>query len=324
MVKIAILGAGAWGTAVATVLADNGHCVNLWCFEEQVAVDITEFRINKLYFSGIELHKNIIATSDMADALDGVDLIIEATPVLYLRDIVQVAKEYVDKSIPWLVLSKGIEDKTLFFPSQIVSDTLGFTPKFAVLNGPNIAREVAEKKYSGSVIASEDKDLAESLRAMFSNKHFKVYLSDDVIGLQVAGALKNVISIFLGMLAGEKYSNNIVSFLVAQGLAEISLVAEHFGGKKDTIYGLPGLGDLLVSSVIGGGRNYKLGKLFGDGLNLEDISESWKMLPEGVNTAKSLWRIIEKEKLDVPLCRGTYEIIFNGRSIRSVVDEFMR
>lgn len=318
--KITILGGGSWGTAMAMLLAGNGRPVTLWCFEQEVVEDIITHRINKKYFSGIELVKSIEPTSSIHEAIEGADILFEAVPVPFLRETIEEAKPYVTNDQAWVMLSKGIELDTFLFPTDVVSDVLGFTPTMAVLSGPNFARQVVAGCCTGAVVASQDEQFAREIQTLCANDFFKPFLSDDVVGVQVGGALKNVISMFLGMLDGAGYQENTRAFFLTNGLAEMATFAQHAGGKKETVYGLPGVGDVLLGLLGERNRNYRLGELFGKGSSLGDIEAMMGVLPEGINTVKALDTIIQRDKLDLPICTATHQIIYEGKSIRSFVE----
>ncbi|MBU1008016.1 NAD(P)-dependent glycerol-3-phosphate dehydrogenase [Candidatus Dependentiae bacterium] len=319
--KITILGGGAWGTAMATVLAGNGHSVTLWCFEQEVVEDIINYRINEKYLSGVELAKAIEPTSCLHEAIEGADILFEAIPVMFLRKTVQDVKEYLNKKLAWVALSKGIEHETGLFPTDIIKDVLGPDQLVAVLSGPNFARQIAHQAITATQVASKDETLAREVQALCENSFFKPAISHDVIGVQVGGALKNVISMFLGMLDGVGYLENTRAFFLTRGLAEVARFAEYLGGEKETVYGFSGLGDLLLG-LLGGerNRNYRLGELLGKGNSLSDIESMMKVIPEGINTAKSLHAIIQKNRLDLPICSAVYQIICDEMSVRRFVE----
>lgn len=324
---IAMLGGGAWGTAVATLLARNGHTVRLWCFEQEVADCITQNQINATYLPGIELSKNIIPTSSLCDAVTGADLIFEAVPVAFLREIVTQVAPHVVPEQPWVCLSKGIEDKTLFFPTQILDDVFcrwiqsTDTVRTAVLTGPNFARQLAQEEKTAALIASSDPELCKLVATCCGTPYFTSQCSSDLIGAQVGGALKNVISLFLGIIDGCEYHENTRAFLLTKGFGEMISIARHLGGNAKTICGLAGFGDLVLGLVGEKNRNYDVGVLFGQGNSLAEISQMRPLLPEGINTTKSIMQLIERDSLDAPVCKATHDIIFHNKSIRGFVEQ---
>jgi glycerol-3-phosphate dehydrogenase (NAD(P)+) len=318
--KITLLGAGAWGTSMANTLAQNGYNVTLWCFEQEVVDDIVANRLNKKYLPGIELDEKITATSSLHDALESGEIIFQAIPVPYLRDVLFEAKSLVKKDHKWVVLSKGVENKTLLLPSQIICDVFGYEPKIAVLSGPNFAIQLAEKKYTASVVASKDKKFSQEIKTICENKFFKIFESDDPLGVQAGAALKNVISMFLGILDGFACAENTKAYFLTCGFEEIVLLAKRYGGRQETVYGLSGLGDLVLGLLGKKNRNYRFGEMIGEGNSLAELSDmggsasEMGVLPEGVGTVKSIYQLMKSENLELPVCLAAYQIIFEGRS----------
>lgn len=326
---VTILGAGAWGTAVATILAVNGHTIKLWCFEQEVVDSIIKHRINKRYLPGIELDKKVKPTASIQEALTGTKIVFEAIPVLFLREVIEQVKPFVSKDQAWVSLSKGIEQKTLQLPVQIIREILGDSCKTAVLGGPNFAQEVAERRCSAATVACQDEKFAAQVGKLLSNDYFRTYTSSDEIGVGIGGALKNVLSVFLGIVLGAGYSRNTISFLFTRALDEMATITEAMGGRRETAYGLSGLGDLILSGMGEGGRNQSVGKMIGQGTPLNEISNMMPVLPEGINATRAVEQVIKKHSLDLPklgapICLATYQIVFEGKPIRSFVDEFMK
>jgi|SaaInlLV_10m_DNA_2_1039722.scaffolds.fasta_scaffold00006_86 glycerol-3-phosphate dehydrogenase (NAD(P)+) len=320
---VSILGGGAWGTAVATVLAENGYKVFLWCYEKELVETITKERINSLYLPDIVLHENIYPTNDIQEAVDNSDIIFEAVPVSFLRTVLEKAKPYVTHKKVWGILSKGIEQDSLLLPANIIDDVFGFEVKKVILSGPNLAHELAQKYKSATVVASKSKELAHMVCDIVSNSYFKPYISDDIVGAQVGGALKNVIAIAMGMAIGSEFKENTKAFLFSQGLNEIGFIAKKLGGKRETVCGLSGLGDLTLSSLSCAARNCSIGIKIGSGTDLGEIRKKMLVLPEGINTVQSINSLIKKHDWDLPLCKGIYEILFDGKTLEQVVDEIM-
>lgn len=319
--KVAILGAGAWGTAIATVLAHNGHDVILWCFECDVVNTINKVKFNDRYLPSIPLPGSITATNDLGHALTGVDIIFEATPVSFLRSILLKAKPYVPPTIPWVVLSKGIENETLMVPSAIIQDVFGLTTKVVVVAGPTFARELAKKSFSAALVASENIALRDEVFALLSNNYFLLHLSNDPIGVQIGGAVKNVVALAVGIARGAKQTENTIAYFLTAGLAELAKIMEMFGGKKETAMSLAGIGDLVLTSMGTLSKNLHIGTMIGKGMSLKEIAAQPKMiLPEGVNTIKSLDELAAKKGISLPLCRGTYECIFEGKPFEVMLE----
>jgi len=333
MKKVCMLGSGAWGTAVSLLLADNGFDVNMWCCEREVAKSITEENCNKIYFPEHKLNKKIKAFTHIERAMRDCDIIFEATPVKFLRSVLEQAKPYYNKNQIWVVLSKGIEQETLLFPSQIIdhvfmsetdaspkieqeetlapSGVIGETLRFkmppgitgikkVVVSGPSFAKDVAAKQITAVDIASQDPEIAHKVSKLLSNNYFKTYIKEDILGLQIGGALKNVVALAIGMLDGAGYTDNAKAFALTRFLHEMSQLAEFLGVKKEILYGLSGMGDLVLTCMGGLSRNLMVGKKLGAGQNLKDILLQTKAIPEGVNTTKSVYEIIQQCKLGTP------------------------
>lgn len=306
MKTVTILGAGAFGTAVATLLSNNGYKVILWCYEPEVVKEIQESRENKTYFPGIRLDTNISATADLQEALESSTWIFQAIPVKFLRSIFQKVKPYVTSEHIFVSLSKGIENDTLLFPTQIMQDVLGKETKVAVMAGPNFAKELAEKCQTAATVSADDKTIMQEVGNMLANDYFIVDFTQDMIGVQVGGAVKNVLTLAVGMV---NHSMNTAAFILTKGLQEMGILVKFFGGNEKTIYGLSGFGDLVLTATGGLSRNLKAGRLLGQGKTMEEVKSELHVLPEGCNTVKSLYQIIEKNNLDMPICRKAYKKI---------------
>ncbi|MFH0898376.1 MAG: NAD(P)H-dependent glycerol-3-phosphate dehydrogenase, partial [bacterium] len=317
----AILGAGAWGSAIASVLDVNNHHVILWCHEPEVAYEITTSKTNKMYIPTLAFSQNITATTDLYEAVTSAEWIFEALPVKFLRSIVEKAKPHVPNNAKWVILSKGIEQETLFLPSQIIEDVLKKTVPHVVLAGPNFAHELVEKLFTASFVASANHALAQEIAAIMRNTYFKPVLSDDPIGTQVAGALKNVLALISGIAYGSGYKENTVAYLLTQGLKEIAHLAHCFGGKRETAYDLPGLGDMILTCTGTLSKNLKAGRFLARNCSLEELSLNFQALPEGINTIQSLYQLIKQNNLDLPLCKAAYEFIFQNKPFSKFLTE---
>ncbi len=310
--KITILGAGAFGTSIATLLSENGYNVSIWCYESELVDFINNDHENKLYFPGFRLNNNITATNSLKEALSGSQFIFEAIPVKFLKKILLDAKEFINKDQIFVALSKGIEKDSLLFSTQIINNLL--ENKVVVLSGPNFAKEIAEKKHTVSVIATKDKQIGINLKNILENDYFKIEVTDDVVGVQVGAALKNLISLLVGIAHGHDSGQNSIAFFITKGLQEIAQLSKIFGGNQETIYGLSGFGDLILSATGSLGRNLKIGKEIGklksnNKFDHEKFFEN-KILPESINTIQSTYQIIKSRKLDLPLCMGVYKLVY--------------
>jgi len=323
MNKICMLGSGAWGTAVSTVLAENGFDVNLWCHEASVVDSIVKKHCNELFLPDISLSERICPFIDMKDCFKDVKWIFEATPVKFLRATLEKAKPHFSESQVWVVLSKGIEQDTLLFPSQIIDDVFKTKVKKVVLSGPSFAKDVALKQLTAVAIASEDDKNTSDLKKVLENDYFKTVAYSDVLGLQIGGSLKNVVAIAIGMLDSAGYADNTKVFALTSFLNEMVTLAQHLGAKKETLYGLSGMGDLVLTCMGNLSRNLKVGKQLGAGKNLDDILAETNAVPEGVNTVKSVYQLMKKLQLDLPLFASIHDVIFGGKTVNDFCKAMM-
>lgn len=303
MKKVCVLGGGAFGTAMACLLADNGYEVNIWCCELDVVESINLKNINNIYLPDIKLNENIFAFSDLGPAISDCEIIFEAVPVKYLRSVLLQAKPYFDKNQVWACCSKGIENETLLFPSQIIDNVFGENVKKVVISGPSFAKELAQKQITAVDIASQDKSLSEQVSQLLINDYFKTVIIQDVFGVQIGGALKNLASIGIGILDGLGYKENTKALFLNLCLQEMAKIAEIFGAQKETIYGLSGVADLIATCYGGSSKNYKFGfdlikgaveaVSIGREVTVYGLQDNGPVFPEGVNTARSFHQIIK-------------------------------
>lgn len=310
--KITVLGDGAWGTACAYLLANNGYPITLWCYNKEVAEAIKQTRYNTQYLPHVALPSSITPVTNLEEALAQAAWIFEAIPVKFLRSIVSHCKSHVTKEQPWVILSKGIENDTLLLPSEVVIDSLGFAVPYVVLSGPSFARDLVHQQPTGVVLASHSLMLTQQLAVLLHNNYFTSIISNDVYGVQLCGALKNCVALAIGILDGAGYSDNTKALAATQGLQEIARIVEQLSGTKDTVYGLAGIGDLILTAFGSQSRNLMLGRQFGQGTSIEDIVLSMKQMPESIHTVKSVYQLIEKLSLSLPLFTTLYKILFQN------------
>jgi len=331
---VVVLGAGAFGTAIANLLSENCEVVNLWCFESEVAQSINENQENKLYLPGIPLNKKIKATNDFEKIIEPGCLIFEAIPVRYLRIVLRKMKKLATKDQIWITLSKGIEKESQLFPFQIIEDEFDFVIKKAVFGGPNFAKELASKKFSAADVAIGDEQHKAILEPILKTSYFKPYFTNDLIGVQLGGTIKNLLTLLVGIAQGYGCGQNTIAYLVCLGLQQASQFLKFLGGQEKTIYGLSGLGDLFLCTTGTLSRNLKIGRKIGDpstrssrvlaervyGVEGERQGE---VFPEGVNSAQPFHELIKKHNLNLPLYTGIYEVVFENRSFEDLLSELM-
>lgn len=321
--SITILGAGAWGTAIAHLLATNGHEVTVWCHEPELTEEINQNHTNSFYLPDVELPYNIRATASMQEAFDGAHIIFEAVPVKYLRTVLEHARGFVNKDQIWVILSKGIEQESFLVPSQILDEVMNFSVKKVAVCGPSFARDLVEAVPTGVIVASDYEHLAQVISSVLINNYFSCTLSGDLLGVQLAAALKNVFALTIGIAFGTQARDNTVALLFTRALAEMGKVVQAFGGQQETVYSLAGVGDLVLTCYGSLSKNFTLGKLLGQGTLLQDIS-SEGVFPEGINTIQSLIQLAEKKSLKLPIVQGTYGFIFEYQSFTDLVAGVLR
>ena len=321
---VAMIGEGSWGTAIAQLLAGNGYKVHLWCHDKEVADSIRVQGENTKYLPGIHLHKNIIPFTDFAQAVCSVRWVFEAIPVRYLRSVLVQVRPCFEQEQVWVVLSKGIEDQTLLFPTQIIDDVFGCTVQKAVFAGPSFAREVAEGAITGVTIGATDCNLGNELQKILSNDCFRAYPTDDLMGVQVGAAFKNVISLGVGMLDGAGYGDNPKAFIFTRGLQEAAHFAQVMGGNQETLYGFSGVGDLVLTSMGKASRNREVGRRIGKGESLDTIMLETGYVAEGINALRALIELAHKRNIKVPICQGIYDVVHRSLPVREMLRRIMQ
>lgn len=314
---ITILGDGAWGTAVATVLAANNHDVTLWCHNPAVATSIEKSHINARYLPNFTLSAKITPTTSLSDALKN-KIVFEAIPVQFMRKVLEQCKPYNTQDHKWVSLSKGIEAETLLFPTQIITDVLGQNTKVAALSGPSYAYDLAKQQPTGLVVASQDQTFTKELKTLLENNYVYPEISNDLLGVQLSGALKNIFALGTGILVGAGYGENTQTLMTMRGLKELEQLIEKIGAQKETLYGLAGVGDLILTCFGKQSRNYKVGFMIGQGKKLEAILKETGHVPEGVNTLKSIQQLGVKFDIKLPICAKINGIIFDNNPARTL------
>lgn len=320
--NIAIVGAGGWGTALATVLTDNGYKIKLWAYEEELVKYINIEHHNPLYLPDIKLNEKIKATNSLRDIFYA-DLYFFTIPTQYIRDIIKKIKIKQRDSII-VNGSKGIEVQSLYRPSEIFIECFGIpSDNFVTLTGPSHAEEVARRLPTTVVSASSDHNSAFSVQKILNNTNFRVYTTDDVIGCELGGALKNIIAIAAGIIDGLQLGDNTKAALITRGLAEISRLGIALGAKPITFSGLSGLGDLTVTCNSKYSRNRFVGEEIGKGKKLSQILKNMKMVAEGIQTTESAYLLSKKHKVEMPITEQMYKILFENYSPILALKELM-
>lgn len=322
---IAVLGAGAWGTALAKSLSDKGHQVRLWSHQKPHADAIERDRTNADFMPGFALAKTLRATSDLADALSGADMVLTAVPTHVLREVLGKAASLLPEAAPILSVSKGIEVGTLKVVSAIFEDCIGVdsSRRVAYLGGPSFAKEVAAGMPTAVVVASGRDDIARAWQEALSTDRLRPYTTDDVIGIELGGALKNVIAIAAGISDGLGFGHNSRAALITRGLAEITRLSTSMGAHPLTLAGLGGMGDLVLTCTGDLSRNRTVGIELGKGRKLDEILAGMTQVAEGVRTTKAAHDLAEREKCEMPITDAMYRILYENQSPRDAVVDLM-
>lgn len=313
--RISIIGSGSWGTALAVLLSDHGLPITLWSHNPSVAAEINSHRKNSSYLPGIEIPSPVRATPDLAETLDA-PLVIFVVPSKAVRKIATQLAELGSKPSTVIVsCTKGIEHDSGKLMSQVIADCLP-EARMAVLSGPNLAVEIARRIPAASVIGSDQPDLLEPLQRVFSVKNFRAYTSDDILGIQLGGALKNVYAIAAGVCDGFGMGDNSKAALVTRSLAEMTRLGVSLGGRKETFFGLSGVGDLMVTCFSAQSRNRKFGERLGRGEPPAAIIDSMQMVAEGVPTSLGAWQCAQRAGIDAPITAEIYSVLHQAKPPR--------
>jgi glycerol-3-phosphate dehydrogenase (NAD(P)+) len=323
--KIGVIGAGAWGTALAMLLADNGHDVTLWMYEKELAEETERTRENRTYLPGFTLPASLRVTSSMEHAVNDVPFILSVVPSHTVRTVTKQLVPFLRPDAVLVSASKGIEIETLMPLSEIFKDVLPkqFHNRLCFLSGPSFAKEVAGKMPTAVALASYDTAIGKKVQEIFSNGYFRVYTNQDVIGVELAGSIKNVIAIAAGVLEGLGYGYNTMAALLTRGLAEMSRLGTAMGGDPKTFAGLAGMGDLVLTCTGGLSRNRTLGTRLGRGEKLNDIMSGLKTVAEGVKTAKAARELAKRHNVAMPVVDEVYQLLYEQKDPKRAVKDLM-
>ena len=320
MKNICIIGSGSWGVALGIHLAKLGNNVKIWSFLQEEA-DIINNEKKCKFLPGVDLPEGIYCTTSYEEAIMDSDVILHVTPSKFTRNIVSEYKKYVTNQ-PVVICTKGFEKDTLSTLDDVIKDEMPDV-KLAILSGPSHAEEVSREIPTAMVIASEDEDLANEIRDIFMNENLRVYTSKDVKGVELGGALKNIIAFCAGIAAGLELGDNTFAALITRGLHEIAILGEILGGKKETFYGLTGLGDLIVTCLSEHSRNRRAGKLLGQGEKIEDIRKEIGMVIEGVDNIEVAYELSKKYNVDMPIVKAVYKVLYEDLDPKVAVNMLM-
>ena len=319
--KIAVLGSGSWGTALGQVLAENGHEVVLWGREDYIADEINQAHTNSHFLPGINLPATIVATTDLKAALDQATVLLFVLPTKAIRSVARQVASYLSQTDaqPLLVhATKGLEQGTHLRVSQMIEEEI---PRqdyqdLVVLSGPSHAEEVARHDLTTVTAACPNLQAAEKVQALFKNHYFRIYTNTDVVGVEMGAALKNIIALGAGVLAGAGYGDNAKAALVTRGLAEISRMGIKLGADPLTFVGLSGVGDLVVTCTSPHSRNWQAGNLLAKGYSKEAIEEEIQMVVEGIATCQSAYELAKESGIEMPITEALYGLIYEGAQVK--------
>jgi glycerol-3-phosphate dehydrogenase (NAD(P)+) len=324
MIKnISIIGDGAMSSVCSMLLCEKGLSVRMWGYDANQLAQIQEKRENFKFLPGYKLPDSLEFQADDSQIMKNADLIVSAIPCQFMRPVWKRLAQHVNPKIPIVSVAKGIENETLLRPSQIIHDVIGEKIKVVVLSGPTIAEEIAKKLPATATAASKDERLAGAVQETFNTAYFRVYRNSDIVGVELAGAMKNVIAIAAGIVDGIKIGDNAKAALLCRGLAEITRLGVALGAKEQTFSGLSGLGDLVTTCISPMGRNRSLGQRIGKGSSVKDAIAATNSVVEGIATCKSVVDLAKKYSINMPITESVYQILFEGKSVAAAIEELM-
>ncbi|MDW0115569.1 NAD(P)H-dependent glycerol-3-phosphate dehydrogenase [Sporosarcina thermotolerans] len=325
MENVSVLGAGSWGTAIAFVLAENGHDCLLWTRRSEQANEINEMHTNSVYLPGISLPGNLKATTDLKGSIQHAEILVIAVPTKAIREISKQIDKLTDTPKLIIHVSKGIEPDTLKRISEMIEEEINPNKlrSIVALSGPSHAEEVVLRQPTTVTAASNDQKAAEQVQDLFMNQYFRVYTNDDLIGVELGAALKNIIALAAGIIDGIGYGDNAKAALITRGLAEITRLGMKIGANPLTFSGLTGLGDLIVTCTSVHSRNWKAGSLLGQGKSIEEVVSGMGMVIEGIRTTKAAHQLSIQYDVSMPLTEALYSVLFEGVPPKEAVDQLM-
>lgn len=327
--KIAVLGAGSWGTALANVLAENGHDIRLWSHNSEQVAEINTQHTNKRYLKDAQLNEHLVAYADMATAVEDVQIILSVVPTKAVREVAGKLAQVLKTNNQKVIIAhatKGLEQKTYKRVSEMLAEEIPAenVTSIVVLSGPSHAEDVIKHDLTLVTVASKSLPIAERVQKAFSNANFRVYTNDDVIGTEMGGALKNIIAIGAGALVSLGYGDNAKAALMTRGLAEISRLGLAFGANPLTFIGLSGVGDLIVTGTSKNSRNWRAGYQLGLGKSLAEVEKDMGMVIEGVATTKAATELAAQRHVEMPITEAIYQVLYEGKDIDQAIKDLMR
>ncbi|MEK4919370.1 NAD(P)H-dependent glycerol-3-phosphate dehydrogenase [Staphylococcus sp. FSL W8-1270] len=325
MTKITVFGTGSFGTALANVLAENGHLVLMWGKNENTVDEINHSHQNKRYLKDVTLNETIKATSQLEQAVNFSDIFLIALPTKAIRNVVTEIDQHIKTKKTFIHVAKGIENETFKRVSEMIEDSVSKNHKngVGVLSGPSHAEEVVIKQPTTVAASSKDEHISKLIQDLFMNDYLRVYTNNDLIGVELGGALKNIIAVASGIVAGMGYGDNAKAALMTRGLAEISRLGEKLGADPMTFLGLGGIGDLIVTCTSTHSRNYTLGYKLGKGKTTEEALNEMNMVVEGIYTTNSVYHLAKSQNVDMPITNALYKVLFEDKPVKDSVKDLM-
>ena len=320
---VSVVGAGAWGTALAKLVAEAGEEVTLWCREPDVASSIRDHRVNDAFLPEVELPKTLEATTVLGDAVEGRELIVISVPSQFLRSVVEALAAHAGRDQRFVSATKGIEEGTLLRMSEVVAEALPFAPDVTVISGPSFAKEVSRGEPTAVVAASASEGSAAVVQERLATRAFRVYTNDDIVGVELGGALKNVVALAVGVAAGLGFGYNPKAALMARGLKEMERLAEAMGGKRETLSGLAGVGDLVLTCTGELSRNRSVGVALGQGQRLPDILGSMQQVAEGIATTHAAVALARRYGVDMPIALHMERLLRGEVTAEQAVEDLL-
>jgi len=319
--NISVLGGGSWGTVLANLAASNQHSVTLWMRDSSVIDEVNRTKRNSKYLPQLELEEGIKATDDIS-TIGNTELIIFCIPSDSFREVSQIASKHIGKTTQLVTATKGVEKEKFNLMSQVLNEYMVDNP-LGILSGPNLAKEIAEKQLSGTVIASKDVYLKKNVIEILGTDFFRVYENDDPYGVEMGGAIKNIYAIACGIADGLNSGENTVGMIMTRGLGEMSRLAVELGANPQTFLGLSGVGDLITTCASPLSRNHKFGKYIGEGLSVESATDEIGQTVEGLKTLKVVKVLADERNINMPIVDSLYKIIYKGKDLNGSIQNIL-
>jgi glycerol-3-phosphate dehydrogenase (NAD(P)+) len=320
--NVSILGGGSFGSVIANIIAHNGHKTLLWMRDSEQVASLNKLHENINYLPGYKLHKDVVATDDLAIAVKDVDLIFVAVPSSSFRDVVRQMQPLIHENVILVSLTKGVEAKSFALMSQILTEETN-NSHIAVLSGPNLAKEIAINSPTGAVVASKDTAVVKEVQDVLCSENFRVYSNSDMLGVELGGSLKNIYAIIAGLAEAVGMGQNTNAMLVTRSLTEMARFGVELGADPMTFLGLSGVGDLIATCSSPLSRNFRVGKALGEGKDIDLVIQEMDQVAEGVNTLKQVKEKADELDVKMPLVQGLYEIVYNNETVDHIISFLM-